>query len=330
MKKYKGFLTVYGHGNVLNALQTAMKHDKISHAYIFEGNKGVGKSTVASGFAKMLTCTSEDQPPCGVCKACLMSAAGSHPDILTVRLGEEKSIKVEEIRTITKEVYLKPYGAKRKVVIIPDADKMTEQSQNALLKTLEEPPSYAVLILVTQNASALLSTILSRAVVVRFADLSERIIAHYLEDHFDTLTPAHRQLIATICGGSIGRAKELAQTLDGDDFRHEATAQLAAFYQNQVGSHADFAIYLKKQSDFIDSLLTFYTVLFRDMLYYKEGLKDKVINTDLLEKISSICEQLAGRSIIKAVEGLLVAQKRLAMHTSFEITVENLLLALNI
>ncbi len=147
-------------------LSTAIETGKLSHAYIFYGQKGVGKTTMALEFAKSIVC--RNHTACGACDACQQFYSTS--DIKIIRC--EKSISVSDIREITTEIYLQPFSFEKKIYVITDAHKMTVQAQNALLKVFEEPPSYAVILLVTSNLSMILPTILSRGVQIRFSPLS--------------------------------------------------------------------------------------------------------------------------------------------------------------
>ena len=162
-----GFRDIVGHGQIIEHFQNAIKMDKISHAYILAGEKGSGKRTIATAFAQTLQCEQGQTDACGICHACKQAESRNHPDIIYVTHEKPNSIGVEEIREqLVGDVLIKPYSSKYKVYIVNDADKMTVQAQNALLKTIEEPPSYAVILLLAGNVSSMLPTILSRCVTL--------------------------------------------------------------------------------------------------------------------------------------------------------------------
>ena len=163
------FEEIIGHKQMIEHLKNAIQLDKVSHAYIFEGEKGCGRKTVAEAFAAALQCEhqKEGTDACGTCKSCRQAASKNHPDIIHIVHEKPNSIGVEEIRQqVVNDIQIKPYNGKYKIYIISEAEKMTAQAQNALLKTIEEPPAYGIIILLTDNASSLLPTILSRCVVL--------------------------------------------------------------------------------------------------------------------------------------------------------------------
>ena len=158
-----GFKDVVGHSEIIQYIQNAVTEDKVSHAYILNGEKGSGKKMLAGLFAQTLQCEKGGAEPCYECHSCKQAVSGNHPDIIWVTNEKPNSISVDDIRTqVNNTVDIKPYQGPYKVYIIPQADMMTPQAQNAILKTIEEPPSYAVFLLLTENAETLLPTINSR------------------------------------------------------------------------------------------------------------------------------------------------------------------------
>ena len=146
------------------ALGTAIEHNHIPHAIILEGEAGLGKHTLAQYLSRAILCF-EDKRPCDECKSCKLNFSGSHPDLITIAPEDKKkNISVNQIRALRQTAFVKPHIAERKVLIIDKAETMNEQSQNALLKVLEEPPESVYFILIAETASALLETVLSRCI----------------------------------------------------------------------------------------------------------------------------------------------------------------------
>lgn len=173
------FNDIIGQEPIKKHLQTALAQNNVSHAYLFCGDSGSGRHTLAKAFARALLCEqpTPDHDACGHCKSCLQAASANHPDIRVIT-HEKFNIRVDEIREqLNNDIQIKPYSSKYKVYIIPDAHRMNEQAQNALLKTLEEPPAYAVIILLSDNESALLPTIVSRCITLQMKPVSEKDIA---------------------------------------------------------------------------------------------------------------------------------------------------------
>ena len=152
-----GFGDILGHKQEIAHLTRAIETGKVSHAYIFAGEKGTGKNRLASAFAQTLQCESAGERPCGRCHSCLQAESGNHPDIIYLAHEKPSSIGVEDIRDqLAGDIQIRPYNGNYKIYIIPDAERMTVQAQNAILKTIEEPPEYAVIILLTMQISELI------------------------------------------------------------------------------------------------------------------------------------------------------------------------------
>ena len=152
------------------------------HSYLFVGIDGIGKSLLQKEFAHMILCSSNQEKPCATCKSLSRISRGSHPDFLQIEPEDGKTIKIEQIRYLQEKNCRKTSNFRKKVYIIRNSDKMTREAANGLLKTLEEPPNYAVLILLTENESKLLATIKSRCTKIAFQALSEEEIKIYLQN----------------------------------------------------------------------------------------------------------------------------------------------------
>jgi DNA polymerase III subunit delta' len=202
-----GFSDIIGQGHAVSLVRRAIETGRLPHALLFTGPKGVGRFLTAVILAKALNCQGGVQGDCcDGCPACAKIAKGIHPDVHLVT-PEGATLKIDQIRTLAKEVALRPYEGRRKVFILDEAETMTDQAQNALLKTLEEPPGATLLVLIAPEASALLPPIASRCSQIRFAPLPEGTIAARLQEQGCDQGEAH--LLASLARGSLGRAQEL-------------------------------------------------------------------------------------------------------------------------
>ena len=180
-----GFKDIIGHKREIEHLEKAISTGKVSHAYIFSGEKGTGKLTLANAFAMALQCTGEGEKPCGTCHSCHQAASGNHPDIIHITHEKPNSIGVDDVRDqLVGDVQIRPYNGKYKIYIMPDAEKMTVQAQTAILKTIEEPPEYAVIILLTDNEQGFLDTIRSRCVLIQLKPVPDEQVKKYLKRRF--------------------------------------------------------------------------------------------------------------------------------------------------
>ena len=176
-----GFHDIIGHDDIIRHLKNAIETGKVSHSYIFTGEPGSGKKLLAGTFAAALQCESGESEPCMTCDSCKKVIGKNHPDIITVTHEKPGSISIDEVRDqVVRDVDIKPYCSPYKIYIIPDAEMMTVQAQNAILKTIEEPPEYAVFILLAENTAAFLPTVLSRCVLFDIKPLPNDTVKNYL------------------------------------------------------------------------------------------------------------------------------------------------------
>lgn len=323
------FSDIYGLERVIERLSSALKSGRIGHAYLFEGIRGVGKMTTAQAFAAALVCeagTGGDS--CGICHACSMCGAGSHPDVRIVEnslYGVEKKsdiLAVETIRAMKKEIYLKPYIADRKIYILPNADTMTEQAQNSLLKVLEEPPSYCTLILLCENAGALLPTVMSRVVKLTFPPLDDEIVAKYLRDK-NVCSAESAAVFARMSRGSIGRAAELAAEEDFIKTRDE----LAEFFWRIVSERKsvamyDFSKYLKSSKAQYGKVFEIIEMLLRDIMLICHGTRaEDAANADIAELLTKLCRKISPTVSVEFVDIFDKYRRFIAQNVNYNMTV---------
>jgi len=220
------FRTIVGHARLLSLLARVIARDTMPPAVVLAGPPGVGKRLTAVAIAQAINCLQPQAPigferdACGECASCRRIARGIHPDVLVVEPGEMGTIKIEQLREVIDRSQYRPFEGRRRVVIIDEADAAGDDAQSALLKTLEEPPSASVFILVSSMPDALLSTVLSRCPRLRFSPLTPNEVASALvQDHgYDE---REAKIAAAESDGSIGRALE-AQSEDLSEARDAA------------------------------------------------------------------------------------------------------------
>jgi len=198
-----------GHGRVLSALERGLVSGRGAQAYLFEGPEGCGKMTVATMLAARIACLSPPETGfshCNKCPSCLAFRRTDHPDV-SVLARDGASIRIDQIRDMTRRLRYEPVLAAAKIVIVDEADCMREEAQNAMLKTLEEPPSSSVFVLVTARPTQLLTTILSRCRRIVFGALSAEDVCVVLER--EGVEPSEARVVAPLCEGSLRRAREL-------------------------------------------------------------------------------------------------------------------------
>ncbi|MEG0152804.1 MAG: DNA polymerase III subunit delta', partial [Cellulosilyticaceae bacterium] len=249
------FNGIIGHEDIKKYFNKAIQSQKVSHSYIFEGPIGVGKKRVAQAVARTLLCQSEDKP-CGKCKACLLLGAGNHPDLIYID-KDNKTTKIDTVREkLVKNMDIKPYQGPYKIIVVTEADTLTIEGQNAMLKTIEEPPSYGIVILITQNLAKLLPTIKSRCIHLRFNPLPYTYILNYLETY--QLSERQAEIYAQFAEGSIGIAKQLIEDEQFLEERKKSINYLTTLQKIDLMGMYELVKSICDEKDFISSMLHFW------------------------------------------------------------------------
>lgn len=324
------FKDIIGQESIKKHLQTAIKTGNLSHAYIINGEYGSGRQTIASALAKTIQCQSktDDTDACGVCTSCKQAESHNHPDIKYIT-HDKTSISVNDIREqLNNDISIKPYSSEYKIYIIPDANKMTEQAQNALLKTIEEPPVYAIIILLTENCDSLLPTIRSRCVTLTMNPVEKDKICTYLENKFQ-LEPEQAQIAANYCQGNIGKAIRFASSSDFIEMKNQVLKLLKNLDSMDIASIIDtikeFSTHKNNINDYLDLMLLWY----RDVLMFKVTKDANLLLYS--DEYSAISEQATKRdyenieNIIAAIDK---AKVRLKANVNFDVTIELMILAM--
>ncbi len=340
-----GFRPVIGHEAVIRHLQRAIRTDRVSHAYLLTGEAGSGRHMVAEAFAQALVCdtlknalSGEDGRPlpadrdidaCGSCISCKKAAGGNHPDIIRVIHEKPGVISVQEIREqVVGTAEIRPYEGGRKIYIIPDAEKMNVQAQNALLKTIEEPPPYVVMILLSLTQEALLPTIQSRCVRLSLMPVPDRQIRQYLEETLRIPDYEARKL-AAFAQGNLGRAREAALDPEAEARRNAAVGLMKAADRMDAARIAEAARTLKEEKDHITDILDMMLMFYRDVFLFKASGEDgNLIFRDEADAVRSQAERTDFRQLYRIFEALDRARVRLGANVNFELTMENLLMTL--
>jgi DNA polymerase-3 subunit delta' len=322
------FNNIVGHEQIKEHLQSAIKLNKVSHAYIFNGEKGSGKKRLAYTFAKTLQCENKDSSPCGTCKSCIQAESMNQPDIITL-VHEKVSIGVDDIRTqVNNDIGIKPYSSPYKIYIIDDADKMTEQAQNAILKTIEEPPAYAVILLLTSNANRLLPTILSRCVTLNLKTISSELIKNELMSEYN-IPDYLAELSANFSQGNLGKAIRYATSEEFSNIKEEVLHLLKYIDEMEIYEIVEA---IKKLADHkleINDYIDFMILWYRDVLMFKVTKNPNVlIYKEEFKFISKQASMRTYEGIEKIVNAMDKAKVRLNANVNFDIAIELMLLTL--
>ena len=323
------FASIYGHEKIIENIKNAISRGNVSHAYIISGAKGVGKMTVAKAFAKALQCHNFNGDSCGKCISCKTFDSGNNPDIFYVYPTKTKSLGVEDIREqIVKQSDIKQYEHKYKIFIVPDADKMTEQAQNALLKTLEEPPKYVVIMLLGESTDSFIQTVVSRCVNLKLNPLSSENVKSYLINN-ENIDEEKASFFAEYAQGNIGKAKELYGSSDFAKKRQDVLEFLNTCFN---GKEIDAILSAKNIEEYKNdsSFLSIMEIYIRDVLVYKQTKDERfIIEKDILSRIKSHAKKLSFETIAKRSDAIYECEKMLKRNVNFSLMAEVLAIRLN-
>lgn len=259
---------IIGHKTQVEYLKSNINNKDLAHAYLFSGESNIGKRKIAKAFVKSLLCETPKRY-CGKCPSCLQAEKGTHPDLFY--LGGKDSIKIEEVRELIARISLKPFNSRHKTAIIDNAERLTIEAANALLKTLEEPPGQAVIILIAKNSSMLLETIVSRARVVKFFKTNSEELLKILKEN--NIKESDKEFILGI---SFGRAGKVYNLLNNPEKLEEIKNYFKEFIEifkktrtQDLNYSAKLAKIYESEPEKIPEMLNYWIVALRDIINSK-------------------------------------------------------------
>ncbi|MCD7744791.1 MAG: DNA polymerase III subunit [Lachnospiraceae bacterium] len=374
-----GFDEILGHKKEVAHLAQAIRSGKVSHAYLFNGEKGTGKNMLAKAFAQTLQCervhipsndtetmsgdsdlehpdgndmhnmarpngidihgtdhpdsmnmhSAEDITPCGECHSCRQAMSGNHPDIIYLQHEKPASIGVKDVREqLVGDAQIRPYNGKYKIYIINDAEKMTVQAQNAILKTIEEPPEYVIVLLLTANDRMLLDTIRSRCVTLNLKPVPDEVVKEYLMKEIQ-VPDYQADICAAFAQGNIGKAVRLASSEDFNAIKGSAMRLVRSVGTMEISAIIDYVKEVQEYKVSIGDYLDLLALWYRDMVYYK-ATKDVegVIFKDELRTIRETVQTCSYEGVDVVMKAIETAKARLNANVNFDLTMELLFLVI--
>ena len=325
------FTDIIGQEAIKTYLENVLEESKVSHAYIINGERCAGKEFIAHTFAMALQCENPDEMnnPCHECHSCKQAISYNQPDIIRIIHEKPNTVGVDDIREqINAEIAIKPYSSRYKIYIMNEGEKMTVAAQNALLKTLEEPPSYAVIIILTTNLHSLLPTILSRCVVLNMKPVADELVRKYLIESLE-IPDYKAEICVAFARGNIGKARNLASSEEFDNIRQEAITLLKNINVMEI---SDLVAAIKKIAEYkmnINDYLDILSVWYRDVLLFKAtNDANHLIFKDEIQYIKKVADKSGYEGIETIIEALERAKNRLSANVNFDLTLEMLFLTI--
>ena len=324
-----GFKDIVGQESIISHMKNAIKLNKISHAYIINGEKGMGKKTIAKIFSMTLQCEKGGDEPCMQCHSCKQAISNNHPDIRWITHEKPSTIAIDEVREqINNDILIKPYSSKYKIYIVDEAEKLTVQAQNALLKTIEEPPAYGIIMLLTNNKDSFLQTILSRCVALEMWPVASTDIINYLREK-EKIPDYQAKMVVNFAGGNLGRAIRLASMEEFNELKDMVIRHLTGICDASV---TDISGYVKEAATFKDNIAEYIDLMvawFRDVLIFKAS---KDINQLIFKEDISLIEKYVIRISYNGINRIFEAADkvvlRLRANVNFDLTIELLLMCI--
>ena len=327
--KVTGFQDILGNDMVKQHVKKAIENHKISHAYILTGEAGMGRKSIANAFAMTLLCEKGGNEPCMVCHSCKQVLGGNHPDLIYVTHSKPGSIGVDDIREqINDTIMIRPYSSYYKIYIVDEAEKMTVQAQNALLKTIEEPPAYAIIILMTTNEETFLPTILSRCIKLKLKPLKDQTISSYLTESMG-ISENQADVFAAFARGNLGKAIHLASSEEFKLLYREVLTLLKNVKEMDIAMLLDYIKKMQEENLILDECLDFMQLWYRDILMYKVT-KDMncLIFKEEYTAVSRLCQNSSYEGLEAVLNAIDKAKARLAANVNTELALELMLLTM--
>jgi DNA polymerase-3 subunit delta' len=317
---------IVGHDWAVALLRQSLAIDRVAHAYLFTGPPQIGKTRLARILAQALNCT-QQPAPCGHCPACHKIEQNNHPDVhLILGEGAGGSIKIEQVRALQREVVLKPYEARHRVLILRQVDRATTEASDSLLKTLEEPPAHVVLVLTAVHAEALPSTVVSRCQRLELRPAPYRVVEAALRER--DVPPSQARLLARLSAGRMGWALCAAQ----DDVllrrRQQNLDRLVELLGSDRVERLGFAWEISQDPSAARYLIDLWAGWWRDLLLLCTRGNDHILNIDRIDELQSLASRSSQFQAWAAIRALQTTAARLEANVNARLAMENLLLQL--
>ncbi len=322
------FNDIIGQSEVVNSLKAVLRDDSARHAYIFSGPEGIGKRTLARIFASSLLCNSRNcETRCGDCQPCHLFDSGSNPDFYVME-ADGATISVDEVRRMQQDISIRPLYSEKKVYLIIEADKMTVQAQNCLLKTLEEPPRYAVIILTASNSNSMLETIRSRSIIYSFRkNTDDEIKACILKS--GAVDSGSIDYVVSYADGVPGKALKLIESEDFRVNRDRAIEVILRLKDSKLIEIFNIYDFFEENKDNIDTILDIMLLFYRDLLIAKKsGNENILINSD---KKDIILKNVDGFEISRLIENIAAIEntrRNIKQNANYQLVIEVMLMKL--
>lgn len=326
MPAYTTNWSVFGHSWAVEHLTRSLEHNRARHAYLISGPEGIGKTTFARAFAQAVNCLDEHERPCGVCRACTLIARDGYADVSIIQ-SEGSTLKIEQVRDMQRMLSLRPVEARYRVVILRRFNEASPQAMDSLLKTLEEPAPYVILLLTADTADTLLATIRSRCQPIHLRPLATSLVRRALEQYFN-VESEQAALLAQLSGGRMGWAVRAATDESLLAQRTEMLNLLEdALSQSRAGRFA-LADALSKEKTGLQSALELWQSYWRDVLLLIHSTTTPITNRDRRHTLQQLAVELKVDDVQKALNAIRRTSRYIDQNVNARLALEVMMLDL--
>ena len=306
---------------LISHFESCVKSGTLRQSYIIKGEKGLGKKTAAKKIAEYIMC--ENHSACGKCGGCLSVKTGAHPDYAIISNEDKKVIAVDKLRAMKKDVFTKPIMSKYRLFIIENAHLMDAPGQNAILKIIEEPPSYAVFIFICDNLNSILPTIISRSHILDLEKWSSEDLKIALP------LPKDKEYMYSYSMGSIGSLKELSQDEEFADLRNGVIKTFVDLMGTNELSLYDAIDFWLLNAENKEKLIEILILFLRDVMLFKTSLPNLVANSDKLKEIQAVSQKITLNKAFEMLQLANDAPKMMGKYGNFKMAAQTLLIQLS-
>ena len=320
--------SIVGHKWAVALLHRSLIQDRVSHAYLITGSPQIGKTTLARTFSQALNCThpQASERPCQTCRSCELIKGNNHPDVRVIE-PDGAYLKIDQIRALQHQVALSPVEGKWKIYILRQMERATTEAANALLKTLEEPPAHAVLLLTAGEAEALLPTIVSRCQPIPLRPLRRDLVEQALTKSWQ-VQPEQASLLARLSGGRLGWAIEAREKSSVLELRGQRLDKLVELLKQGRAERFAYAEKLSRDSDALREVMGLWLSWWRDLLLLAHNSKATLTHQDRSPELHSLIKKLKPEQACQALKSIRAAIDSLDRHVNSRLAAEVLMLNL--
>lgn len=321
------FSSIIGHTNVIKSLQNSIANDRVSHAYIINSEDEMSRSMISNTFAKTLMCLKEGVEPCNECASCRGYEHGNSVDVIQIDKEDKSSIGIETIRTkLVSDIEIRPYQSRYKIYMIKEADTMTEAAQNAILKTIEEPHQYAIILLESSNYKNFLTTILSRCRLIELKPITNKEMHEHIVNNTN-IKKENVDMYLAYAQGNLSKFDEMTNKEEFIEFRNEIIRMTKLFLKLDIENMVEIKNFLSKNEKKYREAMDLLYLWYRDIAVVKEDVDHSyVINKDMIEELKLQAKEVTYNFINKVTDSIQYIKENIETNMNLKLATHVMLM----